>query len=511
MFPRSSRCPSRNLVATVRVLESLEDRLNPSLSIASTPDPSLPGLADGDSHSGSFSADGRYLAFESEADNLVPGDANGYADIFIKDLTTGAVRLISTDAAGDPANGPSALPVFSPDGTMVAFESDATNLVPGDTNNARDVFVKNLTTGAVTLISATASGSQGNGNSRFATFSPDSQSVAFISDAADLLPGGTPAGIREVYLKSLATGALTLESANAAGQPADGASDQPKFTPNGQSLAFVSTADNLVAGNTTENQDLYLKNLTSQAVICPLGAATTVTAYTLSPDGTSVVFNSVYNIFTEDNYSIYIGNLTTGTTNVLITGSNTATGDSFFVADPVYGPDGHTLVYVDKSSDSASNATNTNNVYMLDLDTMVSTPISVQMNGNLGQVGSQFVAVGPDGEIAFESAGFNLISGLAPGAHISLLIAGVTLPTPAAVTPPPVTPPPPNPATPTISFSTEIVTDAQGNLHSQLDAIVGDTQTPADQLVVSVIPAGDPRLAGSATGTGAMRVVNYDF
>ena len=263
----------------------LEDRVTPVLFLGSSPDPSLPGQANGDSHSASFSPDGKSLLFESQASNLVPGDTNGVADIFVKDLTTGAVRLVSTDAAGRPADGNSALPVFSPDGKSVAFESDATNLVPGDTNGARDVFVKTLATGAVTRVSVGTLGGQAAGNSRFAAFSPDGQSVAFASDAPDLLPG-TPAAARGVYVKSLTTGLLVLESTTAFGVPADAYSSQPTFTPDGKTLAFVSVAGNLTAGATFGEEDLYFKNLTTQGVTrVPLANSSIVTESPLRSDG----------------------------------------------------------------------------------------------------------------------------------------------------------------------------------------------------------------------------------
>jgi Tol biopolymer transport system component len=136
--------------------------------------------ADDQSYQPVLSADGTKVAFESYADNLVPGDTNGAPDIFVKDLTTGAITLVSTNASGVQGDSWSYQPVFSPDGTKLAFSSASDNLVPGDTNQAWDVFVKDLTTGAVTRVSTSASRAQADGfQSSNPIFSPDGTKVAF--------------------------------------------------------------------------------------------------------------------------------------------------------------------------------------------------------------------------------------------------------------------------------------------------------------------------------------------
>ena len=102
--------------------------------------------ADGASRSPSISANGRFVTFTSAATNLVPGDDNGRADVFLRDRTRGTTTLIST-RPGVPANGSSVLPHVAPGGNYIAFVSGARNLVPGDTNGAADAFVwQDLTT-----------------------------------------------------------------------------------------------------------------------------------------------------------------------------------------------------------------------------------------------------------------------------------------------------------------------------------------------------------------------------
>ena len=148
-----------------------------------------------------ISPDGTKVAFESGASNLVAGDTNGVDDIFVKDLATGVVTRVSTTASGGQANSGSLHPAFSPDGSELVFTSYASNLVPGDANNDVDVFVKDLATGAITLVSTTYGGQQSSGELWYPIFSPDGTQVAFLGGGA-LVPGVQPGGL-QVYVKSL--------------------------------------------------------------------------------------------------------------------------------------------------------------------------------------------------------------------------------------------------------------------------------------------------------------------
>src|SRR3954451_6232384 len=101
----------------------------------------------------SASADGRFVAFSSWADNLVQNDANDNADIFVRDLQSGTTRLVSVASDGTQANGPSSTPSISADGDVIAFRSDAPNLVPNDTEGHGDVFVHTMSTGQTIRVS----------------------------------------------------------------------------------------------------------------------------------------------------------------------------------------------------------------------------------------------------------------------------------------------------------------------------------------------------------------------
>ncbi len=244
-----------------------------------------------------FSPDGTKVAFSSYASNVVPGDTNSTVSIFVKDLTNETVSFVSTNASGEHGNGFSADPVFSPDGTKVAFRSTASNLVPGDTNGSSDIFVKDLTNGTVSIVSTNAAGEHGNGFSDDPVFSPDGTKMAFRSEASNLVPGDTN-GTADVFVKDLATGAIARISTDSAGAQANGGSGEPVFSPDGTKVAFRSDASNLVAGDTNSRADIFVKSLATGAIERISTDAMGVQGNGYSdepvflPDGTKVAFRS---------------------------------------------------------------------------------------------------------------------------------------------------------------------------------------------------------------------------
>ena len=139
----------------------------------------------------SISGDGRYVAFASDASDLVPGDTNNAPDVFVRDLQTGTIMRVSTDKNGGQGNAISYAPSISADGRYVAFDSDASNLVPGDTNGTLDVFVRDLQSGAITRVSTGAMAIRAMRQSLSSDISADGRYVVFESTASNLVPGDT--------------------------------------------------------------------------------------------------------------------------------------------------------------------------------------------------------------------------------------------------------------------------------------------------------------------------------
>jgi Tol biopolymer transport system component len=218
----------------------------------------------------SLSTDGRYVAFESSATNLVRGDTNKVADVFVHDRRTGRTERVSVTSKGkqagaDRTNNGSNAPSISGDGRYVAFHSADSNLVPGDTNRTFDIFVHDRKTGLTTRISVSSAGRQSNGENVGApSFSADGRYVAFNSLASNLAPGDDKANdILDVFVRDLRAGTTTIASVGAAGQHgADSSSvSGTAFSGDDRVLAFSSFAGNLVPGDTNGTADAFLREL----------------------------------------------------------------------------------------------------------------------------------------------------------------------------------------------------------------------------------------------------------
>ena len=185
----------------------------------------------------SISADGRFVAFASYSGNLVAGDGNLSLDVFIRDRISGQTTRVSVSSAGVEGNNDSDAPSISADGRYVAFSSDATNLVPGDTNLSTDVFVHDRdvsgsgifdTPGNIrtTRVSVDSAGTQGNSDSYSPSISADGRYVAFASGATNLVSGDMN-GFDDIFVRDRLTSVTTRVSVSTAGIEGDGSSEEP--------------------------------------------------------------------------------------------------------------------------------------------------------------------------------------------------------------------------------------------------------------------------------------------
>lgn len=215
--------------------------------------------ANGQSERPAISANGRHVVFMSHASNLVPGDTNGTTDVFLHDLLRRTTTRVSVASDGAQADGGSAIdPQISADGRFVAFASEATNLVRGDTNGKIDVFVRDLWTKRTTRVSVASRGVQSTGDSMKPTLSADGRYVAFTSVAA-LHPADTN-GTWDTYLHDRRTGRTELLSVNSAGAVTDEMSDGPTISADGRYAVFISLATNLAPGDTNGYGDVFLRD-----------------------------------------------------------------------------------------------------------------------------------------------------------------------------------------------------------------------------------------------------------
>lgn len=256
------------------------------------------------SDSASFSADGRYVVFDSYASNLVAGDGNGQRDVFVKDRLTGALQRASVDTEGTGANGPSWNGGCSADGRFVVFDSLANNLMAGDSNRGGDIFVKDLVTGVLRCASVDAAGIQGNRYSSDPGISADGRYVVFESAAGNLVPNDVNGAV-DIFVKDLLTGAVQRASTDAGGSEANGASGAASMSADGRYVVFHSYADNLVAGDSNHSPDVFVKDLHTGALRLvsadAAGGQGNAGSYHagISADGRYVIFSSYANVFAD--------------------------------------------------------------------------------------------------------------------------------------------------------------------------------------------------------------------
>ena len=296
---------------------------SPALSAISAPFAPAPG-GNGDSGSAIISPDGRYVLFASAANNLVASQPTNpvsglvppILNVFLRDRTNGTTTLVSVGTNGiGGGNGDSWPTGISTNGRYALFESLASNLVPNDTNNAADVFVRDILSGRTILVSAAAAGGVGNGPSRSSVMTPDGQHVAFVSAAANLIASDTN-GIPDVFVRNIWTGNNILVSVGTQptnqfsySTPALGSSDSPGITPDGRYVVFCSSATNLVSG-VTSSGEIYVRDLTAATTTWAsvdaqllaqfiLGATNAVSFSPLiSTNGQIVAFETATNLLT---------------------------------------------------------------------------------------------------------------------------------------------------------------------------------------------------------------------
>lgn len=375
-----------------------------------------------------FSPNGMFLAFSSSSSNLILGDSNDNYDVFVKNLETGAVILVSSSTGAVQGNDNSHDPVFSSDGSKVVFTSYSSNLVLDDTNGTHDVFLKDLITGELSRVSSSSTGEQGNDGSYDPIFSPDGTKVAFGSVATNLVSGDTN-GSEDIFIKDLITGAVTRVSVDNAGVQSNGNSYNPLFTPDGTKIVFTSNATNLVSGDANDTGDVFIKDLTTGLVTNVTVTDTGIQANDfcfatdVSSDGSKVLFLSrASNLVSSDTngtLDLFVKDLLSGIITRVSTDSFGNQGnDECFEA--VFSPDGSKVAFASVASNLVTNDTNgTIDVFIKDLNTGEVARISTDALGNeTSSGGGGILSFSPNGTSVSYISGDGMFSG-----HFNIFIA----------------------------------------------------------------------------------------
>jgi Tol biopolymer transport system component len=390
----------------------------------------------------SISADGRYVAFDSGATNLVDGDTNGTSDVFVRDRATRQTTRLSLASDGTQGNNSSEYPSISADGRYVAFESGASNLVSGDTNGYWDIFVHDQTTGQTTLASVASDGTQGNGNSADPSISADGRYVAFRSIATNLVSGDTN-GSQDIFVHDLTTGQTQRVSVASDGTQGDTDSYEPSLSADGRYVAFNSYASNLVSGDTNYRADVFIHDRTTgQTTRLSLASSGTQGDDDsfwpfLSADGRYVAFESYASNLVEGDSNefcytgvpeqpyincpdIFVHDLMTGQTTRVSVASDGTQGNNYSNG-PSISADGRYVAFSSLASTLVSRDTNGWDVFVHDRTTGQTTRVSLASDGTQGNGNSaeeyNRPSISADGcYVAFQSYASNLVSGDTNGA-----------------------------------------------------------------------------------------------
>lgn len=381
--------------------------------------------ANNDSIHPALSADARFVAFKSEATNLVLGDTNGAIDVFVHDRATGATLRVNVDSSGAEANGFSLNPSISADGRFVVFGSVASNLVLGDSNGTADVFVRDLATGQTTRASVDSAGNEGNDWSNTwgdtASISADGRLVAFSSFASNLVPEDTNGAV-DVFVRDVVLGQTVRVSVDSKGTQGDLVSSFPAISANGRYVALQSLAGNFDAGDTNLAEDIFVHDRQTGGMawvsVDPAGGPGNAASYgpSISADGRFVAFTSyASNLLPSDTNNaadVFVRDRVTGQL-WRVSVDSTGIEGNLGSAQPAISADGRYVTFESGASNLVPGDTNGElDVFVHDLQT--GETVRASTDGAGGQVNreSREPSISADGRlVGFTSDATNLVPG----------------------------------------------------------------------------------------------------
>jgi hypothetical protein len=379
-----------------------------------------------------ISSDGRFVAFRSGASNLVGNDTNDSWDIFVYDRQTEQVERVSVASDGTQGNDTSYHPSISADGRFVAFASAADNLVSSDTNSSLDVFVHDRYAGQTTRVSIASDGSQGDSWSGLWTaISAEGRYVAFISSASNLVSGDTNSAldvfVHDRYTNQTTRVSVASDAAQGNGDSGWAASSYGgiSISADGRFVTFESDASNLVTNDTNGVTDAFVHDRQTQQTT-RVSVATNGTqgdeqsgAPCISANGRYVAFHSIASnlVFDDFNnvYDIFVHDRQTGRTELA---SIASSGKRAYMSSsyPAISEDGRFIAFTSQAINLVFDDTNNaGDVFVRDRQNAQTLRVSVASDGTQGDATSGeygLTAISADGRfVAFDSDATNLVSG----------------------------------------------------------------------------------------------------
>jgi Tol biopolymer transport system component len=386
------------------------------------------GDSNGSSVGPFLSADGRYVAFRSVASDLVPGDGNARSDVFVRDLRAGTTTRVSVDTAGGDPNGESDGGWISADGRYIGFYSFASDLVPGDGNGVADVFVRDRQAGTTTRVSADTAGGDANDGSFGGSISADGRSVAFHSFASDLVAddGTMGPGGRDVFVRDLQTGTTTRASVDTSGGDPNDISANPVVSADGRHVAFYSYASDLVPGDGTVGflgADVFVRDLqtgvTTRASVDTSGGDPndhSPAAPSISADGRYVAFQSFASDLVpgdgNDQPDVFVRDMQAATT-TRVSADMTGGDANDDCGEPSMSADGRYVAFRSVADDIVPGDTNGQvDVFVRDMQTNATARVSTDVFDRQANGHSFAPSISADGRyVAFDSVASNLVGG----------------------------------------------------------------------------------------------------
>jgi Tol biopolymer transport system component len=349
---------------------------------------------DDSTHFPSISADGRYVAFTSEANNLVDGDTNGVGDVFVHDYLTNATTRVSVNSSGEEGNFESLYYTsLSADGRYVAFQSYANNLVDGDLNYRRDVFVRDTLANTTIRVSVNSSGGEGNDHSDTPSISANGRYVAFESAASNLVSGDTN-GYADIFVRDTLTNTTKLVSVNSSGVKGSGG-EFPSISADGRYVAFLSFATDLVDGDTNGVEDVFVRDTLTNTTTCVsvnssgvIGNDRSYGHSSISADGRYVAFSSAADNLvdgdTKNSGDVFLRDTLMNTTTIVSVSSNGVKGN-VGSSSPSISADGRYVAFASVATNLVDDDTNGIIQDIFVRDTLTNTTIRVSVNSSGGE------------------------------------------------------------------------------------------------------------------------------